>query len=423
MSLATSEPTETKFLVRFAHVWASLRRFQIRQGLCWTFLAAALGLAILTAADFRLELPWNARAAGLFACAVITAGVLWSQVVAPLRWWTKSRTAAEIESRFPQLGQRIRTVVQYAGLSEESLHTEGAAPSLVGALEQETDNRVRPLPLDRVVPWTRVWAVAALAVVPVLFLVFATARNAEWRIALSRALLSRRPYTTLSVAPENILVDQGDSVPVTVELRGRLKRDVVLYTRPAGQPGAAWKAVPLDLPDRGAASKRQTKLEKVEKPLDYRAAAGSSSSPTYRIEVRYPLAIAAFDLALKPPTYTGVKPSTVKGGDLRVIEGTEVTFQIAFDAPTVEASLVLSDPSVHSSKEKTRPSPVVIPLKSSGMTLTAGLKLTKGVDYQIVATTADGRIVPKHRYKIEVLEDRARASRSSSRMRRLRCIR
>ncbi len=407
MSLATSEPTETKFLVRFAHVWASLRRFQIRQGLCWTFLAAALGLVILTAADFRLELPWNARAGGLFACAVVTAAVLWARVVAPLRWWTKSRTAAEIESRFPQLGQRIRTVIQYAGLSEESLHTEGAAPSLVGALEQETDNRVRPLPLDRVVPWTRAWAVAALAVIPVLFLVFATARNAEWRIALSRALLSRRPYTTLAVAPENILVDQGDSVPVTVELHGRLKRNVVLYTRAAGQPSAAWKAVPLDLPDRGAPSKRQIKLEKIEKPLDYRAAAGSSSSPTYRIEVRYPLALSAFDVALKPAAYTGVKPSTVKGGDLRVVEGTEATFQIAFDAPTVEASLVLSDPSVHSSKEKAPKAPVVIPLKSSGTTLTAELKLTKGVDYQILASTADGRIFPKHQYKIEVLEDRA----------------
>ena len=128
-------------------------------------------------------------------------------------------------------------------------------------------------------------------------------------------------------------------------------------------------------------------------------------------------------MALKPPAYTGVKPSTVKGGDLRVIEGTDATFQIAFDAPPAEASLVLTDPSVRSRKDKAAPAPVVIPLKPSGATYTAGLKLTKGLDYQIQARTADGRVTPKNRYKIEVLEDRARAWRSSSPTRPSRSIR
>ena len=324
----------------------------------------------------------------------------------PLRWWTKPRTAVEIESRFPQLGQRIRTVVQYGVLSEEGIHKEGAAPSLVDALEQDTEIQVQPLPLDRIVPWRRLWAIAALAAVPVLFLLVATARDNEWRIALERALLSSRPYTTLSVAPGNVLVEQGDSVPITATLHGRQRRDVVLYTRPVGEAGDAWKATALDPPDRGPSSQREAKLEKVEKPLDYRVIAGSLSSPTYRLEVRYPLALTAFNAALAPPAYTGVKPSTVKGGDLRVIEGTDVTFQLTFDATPAEASLVVTDPSVRSKKDKNPPAPRVIPLKLNGTTYTAGLKLTKGLDYQIQARTADGRVIPKNRYKIEVIEDR-----------------
>ena len=40
----------------------------------------------------------------------------------------------------------------------------------------------------------------------------------------------------------------------------------------------------------------RSKLEKVEEPLDYRVAAGPASSPTYRIGVRYPLAIKSFDV-------------------------------------------------------------------------------------------------------------------------------
>lgn len=240
-----------------------------------------------------------------------------------------------------------------------------------------------------------------------LFLLIATARDVEWRVALERALLSRRPYTTLSVAPGNVMVDQGDSVPITVELHGRLKRDVMLYTRPAGQPDAAWKRAELDAPDQGPASERQAKLDKVESPLDYRVTAGPSSSPTYRLDVRYPLALTAFNVALEPPAYTGVKPSTVKGGDLRVIEGTGATFQITFDAPPAEASLVLTDPSIHPRKDKTPPAPRVVPLKQSGAAYTAGLKLTRGLEYQIQARTADGRVTLKNRYKIDVLEDRA----------------
>ena len=114
----------------------------------------------------------------------MTLAVLWGKVIAPFRWWTRPRTAVEIESRFPQLGQRIRTVVQYAELSLERIHSEGAAPSLVDALEQETEIKVQPLPLDRIVPWRRMWALGALAAAPVLFLLFATARDAEWRTAL-----------------------------------------------------------------------------------------------------------------------------------------------------------------------------------------------------------------------------------------------
>jgi hypothetical protein len=440
MSLATSEPRDLKFLTRFENIWTTLRRYQVREGLGWSFLAGALGLAVLAAADYRLELPWNVRAAGLVAVLVLTIMVLWARVIAPLRWWTQRRTAAEIENRFPQLGQRIRTVVQYAGLPEPIMHSEGVTPSLVHALEEETEIQAEPLPLDRIVPWRRVWAVGVLAALPALLLFVAVAMDPEWRIALQRAFLSRRAYTSLEVVPGNLTVDQGDTVPIVVELpgrlkgdvdftraegrtdvlwkdlpitvsvAGRLKRGVVLFTRPEGRTDVAWKATQLDAPVRGDGSKGESKLEKLKEPLDYRVVAGSVSSPTYRIGVRYPLALKSFDVQLAPPAYTGIKPSTVKGGDLRVVEGTDATFRIAFDSTPAKASLVMTDLSVRSRKDKAAPPPQVIPLELNigfnSIAHTAGLKLTKGLSYQIEATTPDGRALPKTRYKIEVFEDR-----------------
>jgi hypothetical protein len=406
MSLAISEPSGTKFLTRFEHVCASLRTFQIGLGLSWTLLAAVLGFTSLAVADFLLELPWVMRLAGLSTCGIVTLAALGFKVVAPLRWWTKPRTAIEIEKRFPQLGQRVRTVIQYAGLSHDLLNTEGAAPSLVEALERETDIQVEPLPLNRIVPWRRAWVIAAVAAAPLLFLLVAAGGSRQWRLAIERALLGRRPYTTISVLPQNVLVDHGGSVPLAVELHGRLKRDVVLYTRAVGEPDGAWKGTKLDSPDRGPAWKRVGKLDKVEKPLDYRVEAGSSSSPVYRIDVRYPLVLNAFEVSVVPPAYTGVQATTVKGGDLRVIEGSEATFQITFDATPVEASLVFSDPAVRAKKDKSPPPPQVIPLKSNGASYTGRLKLVSGLEYQIEARTADGRLLPKNRYKIEVSEDR-----------------
>ncbi len=65
------------------------------------------------------------------------------------------------------------------------------------ALEEETEIQAEPLPLDRIVPWRRVVVVSVLAALPALILIVAAVTDPEWRIALERALLSRRPYTTL----------------------------------------------------------------------------------------------------------------------------------------------------------------------------------------------------------------------------------
>ncbi len=408
MSLSVVEAREPKFLARFENVWSSLRRFQVRQGLCLSFLVTALCLLGLVVADYRLELSWPTRAAALAMACALGLVVFLVRVVGPLRWWTKPRTAVEIEGRFPQLGQRIRTVVQFAGLDDTQIDSAGVTPGLVGALELETETRVRPLPLDDIVPWKRVWISAAVAAIPALVLLAGLVANTEWRVAFRRVLLGNQPYTTVVVKPGNLKVDQGESVPITVELRGRLRRNVVLYTIPKGQTGAAWKATALKAPDRRSASIRETKLEKVNDPIVYRVVAGPASSETYTVDVRYPLAFKTFDVSLQPPAYTGVKPSTVKGGNLQVIVGTTARFQFAFDTKPSEVAMIAIDPNVRpaNKNDKTSPAPEVLALKDEGSLYSTEMTLTKGLVYRIEARTSDGRLLPKNRYKIDVREDR-----------------
>lgn len=400
--------TEPRFLRRFERIWSSLRRHQALLGLATTVLAAAAGLGLLAWADHRFEMPRAARALGLATASAATLAVLWRLVVAPLRWWTRPRTAVEIEGRFPQLGQRIRTVVQYAGLGDEAIDSQGVAPGLVGALNEETEAKVGPLPLQAIVPRRRVPAVAALASVPILLLGVAAVRSPEWRIALQRSLLVERPYTTLSVRPGDVLVDQGESVAVAVDVIGRMRPKVLLESRPAGKTGSEWKAAKLEAPDRGPKTRREATVEKVKDPLEYRVVAGPAASGTFKIDVRYPLEIKGFAVTLTPPPYTGLEPSKVEGGDVQAVEGTEARFAIVFDTPPAEAALAIRDPAEKpTGKEKAAPAPTVLPLRREGNSFVAEMKLLKDLDYQVVAKTPDERALPKNKHRIDVREDRA----------------
>jgi hypothetical protein len=399
---------EPKFLRRFEQLRTSLRRYQGWLGLAATILTAAIGIGFMAWSDYDHELSRSARSIGLGLVVLATCFVLWRRLIAPLRWWTQPRTAVEVEARFPQLGQRIRTVVQFAGRADDRITSEGVKPSLVQALGEETEEQSSALPLDRVVRWRRVQALAILASVPVALLAFAAVTSQEWRIALQRTLLIERPYTTVEVIPGNVLVDQGENVPVAIELAGRPRKAVVLQTRPAGKLDGAWKSAKLEIPTKGRKSRREGTVEKVKDPIEYQVVAGPVESPRFEIRVRYPLAIKAFEVKVTPPSYTGLEPKTTRGGDVQAVEGSVATFKIAFDAEPSEASLEMIDQSRKAPRKgEPEPGPTILPLKREGDVLVATLDLSKDLDYKVVARTTDDRVLPKNKYRIDVREDRA----------------
>ena len=158
----------------------------------------------------------------------------------------------------------------------------------------------------------------------------------------------------------------------------------------------------------GPGPRREGRLEKVKHALAYRVAAGSSSSPPYLARVRYPLVIRSFQVVLTPPAYTGMKTATVKGGDLHAISGTVASFRISVRRGSGRSRLAGSHrPSPSREKGNDAPSPRLVRLSDGGSAFTAELTLAKGWIYRIDAKTADGRVLPKNRYRIEVRDDRA----------------
>ena len=159
----SSIETKPAFLERFDSVWAKMRRTQIGQAVCWAVIIAASGFAVLAALDYSFEVAKNHRAIGLGIVAVVSLGLAMTWIIRAFQRWSRPKAAKEIEERFPELGQAVRTSVEFGSRSAESLGAEGVQPSLVSALANDTEQRAAPLRIDSIIPGGRVRLAAGVA--------------------------------------------------------------------------------------------------------------------------------------------------------------------------------------------------------------------------------------------------------------------
>ncbi len=402
-----SSAHQSAFVSRFDRIWAQARRVQLSQALCWGVLTALAGVALLAAVDYWWELPRLVRIAALVATAAASVTVAIMLSVQSVRRWQRQATAAAIEQVFPQLGQRIRTTVQYGELSKGQIEGEGVATTLVGALEADTVKRAQPLPLDAVVPWRSLALASMLAAVVGLSLAGASALDWEWRAAAQRAFLGEEPYTKITVDPGNLTLKEGESTVIGVTIEGRTGKQVTYWSRQTDEEGSQWEAMPLAAEDAEQKDDRtlavEVQLDRVRHPLEYRIAAGSSTSPTYRVEVLYPLKIARIQATLQAPEYTGLKEQVVDGGNISGLAGTQVKLEIELDRAPQEASLAMRDVP----RRKDSPDSSALPLTIDGKMLTASFELGRDQEFVVVAKAADGMELPENKFRIRVRRDEA----------------
>ena len=160
--MIASTQSRPEFLERVASVHRRSRFVR------WAVLAAGtlaiwlIAVGLLAVCDFVWEWSWSLRAGAL---AVVTAAVAAGGIRAGLREWQRrsaSRTAADLETAFPALGQRARTTVQFGGRTVTDVLGDGVRPELVEALLRETSEQTTELPLDEVVPSRRLQTVGGL---------------------------------------------------------------------------------------------------------------------------------------------------------------------------------------------------------------------------------------------------------------------
>jgi hypothetical protein len=375
---------------------AGMRSFLRARGALIAALAVlALG-GILAAADWLWVLPPAVRGAGLCLLGAVGALLLASGFVAAARQFGRRAAAVEVEAAFPQLGQRVRTTLDYTEPDEDVMP---AAPGLVAALAQDTEGRTRSLDFRDLVPWRLLRPFgAALLGLAALFVV-ALIVSSDARIAALRLFLVPVGYTQVEVSPGDQAVKAGDELTVQANLIGRPVGKLELQHRPVG--GDGWTSISLA---PGTDSEKpqkllgtfQTSLKDCRDDLEYRVVAGPVESPVYRLTILRPLALKGVEATVEPPAYTRRPPAVVKEGNFKAIAGSRVRFRITLDREPSAARLLLS------------PTGTTLPLAIEGNALTGELAaVEKDVEYQIDAEAADGqRLEGAPRFRIEAVPDR-----------------
>jgi len=390
-------------------------RFMMVRAALWLFLGLLIACGVLALADWNWVFAPALRVAVWLLLGSAAAIGCCRKLLIP-RPLDPGDTAADIEKAFPELGQRVCTTLDYA---EPTPRAMPAWPSLVHALMSDTEQRTAGLAFDRVVPWRTLLrpgsVVAALvSAFAVLLLV-----SPEARIAAMRLFLIPVDYTQFEIEPGDHTVRLGADFTVRAVLSGRPVDSLDLVYRKAESENE-WTSVsfsPHEDEDTGDTPRLsgilETTLKDCRDNVDYRVVAGRLESPIYRLTVVHPLILQKIEADIEPPAYTRQKSSVATEGDFRVIEGSGVQFRFTLDRPVRTAELRFfvtapeagKSPAEGQAPSQSMPLPPV-PLDIQENVLTGKLsKVSKPVEYELQAETADGMRLEPRRFHIQVQFD------------------
>jgi len=379
------------------------KRFRIWLEVASLLLGELFLAATFILADWMWVLPAFVRGLGLVAMVALAVTLHFRAH----RQYSRDQAAAEAEAHFPELGQRLRTVVDYAEPRGEIVP---ASPGLLRALGRDTDHRTAGLDFRKLVPWAAFERRAVVLFLTTSFGIVALFASPGLRTSALRMLLRPVHYTTLEVEPGDLTLKAGDELTLKVTLSGRPVPSAHWFYRekksdrgwisaslaPAPPPSAPpSQGRDRDGPLVGTLS---TSLKDCQTDLDYRVVAGELESRVFHVKVVHPLVLKGVEAAITPPVYTRRPPEVVTGGNFKAIEGSRVQLTITLDHAPKSAALVLGSTG--------EPSPEMVPLNIDGAKLTGLLPpITKEMAYQIDAVDADGMKLEADSFRIKVALD------------------
>jgi hypothetical protein len=314
-------------------------RIEVTMGLLRTLIAAFAFAGAFFLADWLFLLSTAIRGALLLGASGAAVWFGYEYLYRPLKAVRNEQTVAlQIESRFPDLRDRLISVVQLTAGPARAANVP-VSLRLIEQLEMDTAKLTSAMDFSQVINRR---FVMRLMLVAGAFFVLAAASTAAFpdhaSVVLRRMAFSNAEYptrTTLKLLSPPQRVVAGEDWTLQAELGGRIPREVTARVQPRGGTWVRHRMTP-ELGFRYALT-----IAKAQESFSFQVLAGDARSGIATVEVIPPVSVLDPTLDVTAPAYVGGAPRLgvdVQGA--RVLEGSKVDITVPCTKPVETARLI-----------------------------------------------------------------------------------
>jgi hypothetical protein len=316
------------------------RRLLLVHGLCWFVVVVVSVAFVFGCVDYLLRL--QDQGVRVILSLAFGLSLLWSLrrfVIPSMRHrFGDLEVAYQVEQRFPQLGDRLSSSLDFLRHDNAAHQTESAC--LRQTVIAETEALVRSLDLGDCLD-SRATRRSLLVCLPLLVVICVIcAINLDASSLAARRLAA--PWTQhpwprwnsleIAQAPERIALGQDFAVEVT-DAHGRLPKDATFHFWFDGDnQGEVETSVMQRGDDRFHYTRRN-----VTQAFQYRVTGGDDDSMNWRpLEVVEPARVVDFQVAMQPPSYSGITSGKLSSGPIRVLADSQLAMSGRTSRPVKE---------------------------------------------------------------------------------------